>query len=69
MENVLAGIMNQALYFRKWKFSHIKSQGNVPAHLLAQRAKNVEDYVVWLEECPSMIEHACAQDRNVVAHF
>lgn len=69
VENVLVGIMNQALLFRKLKFSHIKQQGNVPAHLLAQHANNVDDYIVWLEECPSLIEHVFAQDRNVVTHF
>ena len=67
--NVLTGIMNQASLFRQWKFSHTKQQGNVPAHVLAQHAKNVEDYVTWLEECPSMIEHVCAQDRLVVVHY
>ena len=66
--NMLTGIMNQASLFRQWKFSHTKWQGNVPAHVLAQHAKNVEDYVAWLEECPSMIEHVCAQDRLVVVH-
>ena len=64
--NVLAGVMNQMSYFRQWKVSHTKRQGNVPAHLLAQHAKYVEDYIAWLEECPSLIEHACAHDRNVI---
>ena len=43
-------------------FSHVKRQGNVPAHVLAQYAGKVEDYVTWLEECPSHIESVCAQD-------
>ena len=34
--NVLTGFLNHALLFRQWKVSHIKQQGNVPAHLLAQ---------------------------------
>ena len=64
--NVLAEVLNQMLYFRRWKVTHTKQQGHVPAHLLAQHAKYVEDYVAWLEECPSLIEHACAHDRNVI---
>ena len=43
--NVVAGTLNHASLFRQWKFSHIKRQGNVPAHVLAQHAKNVEDYI------------------------
>ena len=39
-----------------------KRQGNVPAHSLAQHAASVENYVAWLEECPSHIEHTCAHD-------
>ncbi|XP_050259906.1 uncharacterized protein LOC126704973 [Quercus robur] len=48
--NVVTGILNQASLFRKWKFTHIKRQGNVPAHVLAQHAKNVEDYLAWVKD-------------------
>ena len=65
VSNVLAGVINQLSRFRHWSITHIKRQGNVPAHLLAQHAKDVEDYVAWLEEYPSLIEHACMHDRNV----
>ena len=61
--NILTSFLNHALLLRQWKVSHIKRQGNVPAHLLAQYAQHVGDYVAWLEECPSLIEHACAQDK------
>ena len=67
MVNVLAGFMDHASHLRDWKVSHIKRQGNVPAHLLAhllaQHAQHVVDYVAWLEECPSLIEHACNEDK------
>ena len=61
--NVLASLMNHASSFRQWKFSHTKRQGNVLAHVLAQHEKDVE---AWLEECPSILEHVCAQDRLVL---
>ena len=38
--NVLARVMNQLSCFKQWKITHTKRQGNVPAHLLAQHAKN-----------------------------
>nr|XP_023917061.1 uncharacterized protein LOC112028598 [Quercus suber] len=46
--NVLAGVRHQVSSFRQWKFTHIKKQGNVPAHLLAQLARNVEDCVAFV---------------------
>ncbi|KAK7845520.1 putative ribonuclease h protein [Quercus suber] len=58
--NVLASFLDHASHLRQWKVSHIKRHGNVPAHLLAQ---HVVDYVAWLEECPSLIEHACNEDN------
>ena len=61
--NVLTGFLDHASHFRQWKVSHIKRQGNVPAHLLAQHAQHVVDYVAWLEECPSLIDHACNEDK------
>ena len=66
--NILAITLEQASGFRLSCFSHVKRQGNVPAHLLAQFAKEVESYIVWLEECPSFLEHACAHDLSVVSH-
>ena len=48
--------------FRTFAFSHTKRQGNAPAHTLAQHAVNVEDFLVWLEECLGCIMHACMQD-------
>ena len=68
MHNILAITLEQASGFRFSCFSHVKRQGNVPAHLLAQFAKEVENYVVWLEECPSFLEQACAHDLSVVSH-
>ena len=68
IQNVLKGILELTTSLRSFSFSHVKRQGNVPTHLLAQFAKELENYVVWLEECPSFLEHACAHDMSVVSH-
>ena len=60
--NIIHGVLRKAQCFRKFDFVHTKRQGNAPAHLLAQHAKNVENMLVWLEECPSQVAHACAHD-------
>ena len=33
----------------------------MPALVLAQHAKHVEDFETWLEETLGLIEHTCAQ--------
>ena len=45
--------------------SQVKCQGNKPAHLLAKFAKeidNIDNYVTWIEENPSLIESAIIYD-------
>ena len=62
VQNIDAGMLHLAKGFRTVAFPHTKRLGNVPAHLLAQHAANVESYVAWLEECPSHVEFACNND-------
>ena len=62
VQNIVAGTLHLAKGFRTVAFSHTKRLGNVPAHLLAQHAANVENYVAWLEECPNHVEFACNND-------
>ncbi|KAK7841475.1 putative ribonuclease h protein [Quercus suber] len=62
VHNIVAGMLHLAKGFRNVAFSHTKRQANVPTHLLAQHATNVENYVAWLEECPSHVELACTHD-------
>ena len=63
--NIIHGVLRKAQCFRTFDFLHTKRQGNVPAHLLAQHAQKVESLVVWLEECPSQVAHACAKDVSL----
>ena len=62
VQNIIHGVLRNAQCFRNFDFLHIKRQGNAPAHLLAQHAQYVENVIVWLEECPSLVAHACAHD-------
>ena len=62
VQNVVAGMIHLAQAFRSIAFSHTKKQANVPAHLLAQYAANINNYVAWLEECPSHGGLACNHD-------
>ena len=62
VHNVVIIILKRVQDFHTLAFPHIKRQGNAPAHVLAQHAINVEDFVVWLEEYPRCIEHACVHD-------
>ena len=64
VQNVVAGTIHLAQAFRNIVFSHTKRQANVPAHLLAQYAANIDNYVAWLEECPSHVGLACNHDAS-----
>ena len=62
VETICESILMQVGSFRFVHFSHVKRQGNKPAHILAQFAKQIGDLVVWLEETPNLTELMCAQD-------
>ena len=62
LEPVTENILAQLDRFRFVSFCHIKRVGNRSAHILAQFAKQVGDFVVWLEETPNLIEDACSHD-------
>ena len=52
IETVMDSILAQMEKFHFVSFTHVKRDGNRPAHILAQFAKQVGDFVVWLEETP-----------------
>ena len=68
VQNLVVGMSQCVKAFRNYAFSHTKRQGNIPTHLLAHHARSIESYVAWLEECPSLIEHACAHDIASLSH-
>ena len=60
--NVLNGILFHLQSFRSFDFSHIRRDGNKPAHILAQHAQFVSDFVAWVEETPSFLEIVIGSD-------
>ncbi|XP_075660877.1 uncharacterized protein LOC142630725 [Castanea sativa] len=60
--NVLNGILFHLQSFCSFDFSHIRREGNKPAHILAQHAKFVDDFVAWVEETPSFLETVIASN-------
>ena len=65
IETIISSILSIVQNFKIFSFSPVKRQGNRPAHILAQFAKKIGDFQVWLEETPSLTESMCTQDVNV----
>ena len=53
--------------FQRTQILHVRRQGNVPTHTLAQQAKGIDTFV-WLEETPSCIENSVFQDALYLSH-
>lgn len=66
IEHITTSISLLIQKFKLSSFTHVKREGNRPAHILAQFAKQIGDFVVWLEETPNLIEYACTQDVTFV---
>ena len=49
---IVQGIMDLSKSFRRVEFSHVKRQGNRPAHELAKHALGIVDFIAWIEETP-----------------
>ena len=66
---IFEGIHQKLQDFRQVQFSHVKRQGNRPAHILAQYSKNIISNVTWIKENPSMVEFVLAYDVLVLSLF
>lgn len=63
--NFIEGTWQKLQDFRIVQLSHIKRQGNRPAHVLgflAQYVKNFDAYVTWIEENPFIVEFALTHE-------
>nr|XP_023873208.1 uncharacterized protein LOC111985788 [Quercus suber] len=59
---IISSSMSVSHEFRKIVFSHVRRQGNRPAHSLANYASSIDDFSVWLEEEPYFLNQALIQD-------
>ena len=65
VSSLIYGMLAECNEFRKVSFSHVKRQGNKPAHLLAKQALGLDDFSAWIEECPCFLEQALVHDVSV----
>ena len=69
IRNITEGIQYKLQDFRQTQVSHVHRQGNCLAHLLAQYAKHIVDYVTWIEETPPIVESTMAHDVAMLSSF
>ena len=62
--SVIQGALELCMGFSQIQFSHVKRQGNMPAHLVAKNAYRIVDDIVWVEEDPCFAKQALIHDVN-----
>ena len=62
---IISGAIRFCGLFHRVEFSHIRRQGNKPAHILAKHAKGIVDYVAWLEETPFFLMQTLNHDVSI----
>ena len=62
ISTVVLGFSSRLLAFCTFQSSHVRRQGNRPAHILAVFAKNIDSFVTWMEECPPFLASLVSQD-------
>ena len=64
MASIIQGVPELCMGFSQIQFSHVKRQGNMPAHLVAKNAYNIVINIVWVEEGPCLAKQALIHDVN-----
>ena len=62
ISTVVSSFCSRLPTFRTFQSSHVRPQGNRPAHTLAAFAKNIDSFVTWMEECPPFVASSVLQD-------
>ena len=58
----MEGIHSLGLTLGVVHYSHVRRNGNQPAHILARQALSLLNDVIWIEETPYCIQQALIQD-------
>ena len=58
----MEGIHSLGLTLGVVHYSHVRRNGNQPAHILARQALSLVNDVIWIEETPYCIQQALIQD-------
>ena len=69
ISNKTEGIRYKLQDFWQAQVSNVHWQGNRSAHLLAQYARLIVNYVTWIEETPPIIESDVAHDVVMLSLF
>ncbi|KAL4619928.1 hypothetical protein ACB092_06G116500 [Castanea dentata] len=59
---VIIGMQELCKDFIQIEFTHVRRQGNRPAHVLAKHASSIVECIVWIEEIPYYIEQDLIHD-------
>jgi len=62
ISTVVLGFCTRLPVFCTFQSSHMRRQGNRPAHTLATFAKNIDSFVTWMEKCPPFLTSLVSQD-------
>ena len=55
--------------FRIVLFSHVRRNGNIPAHQLTKHALGIFDFSVWIEESPCFLVQAFLHDESTAFNY
>ncbi|KAK9994953.1 hypothetical protein SO802_024656 [Lithocarpus litseifolius] len=55
IQKVVEGAKFRLQNFKAWLAQHVHRNCNTAAHALARHARNVMDYIVWVEDTPPLI--------------
>ncbi|XP_075649603.1 uncharacterized protein LOC142620049 [Castanea sativa] len=54
--DIIDGTLHQLQVFRRTKFQHVRRTANQVAHTLARHAKEISEFVTWVEESPPFLD-------------